>query len=177
MIDDTAENKASDEILRRCRAGGSMAMRAGVTNPVGSMPPQKACVVTDLNRWSQPPLYQGDTWTEILEAMDRDGITGEPEPEPASAASGRVMTSRYPGTCSACSGHFSKGTLINYDKHGARGQKASHVDCEAADTAGDSGLVYVEGESRPFVRTRHGLRGGYEHTGVRCEDAPCCGCC
>ncbi len=41
----------------------------------------------------------------------------------------------------------------------------------------DNGLVTVAGDNRPFARTRNGLRAGYEHTGVRCEDAPCCGCC
>jgi len=39
------------------------------------------------------------------------------------------------------------------------------------------GLVRVKGDNRLFARTRYGLRAGYEHTGHRCEDAPCCGCC
>jgi len=39
------------------------------------------------------------------------------------------------------------------------------------------GLVKVAGDNRWFARTRRGLRAGYEHTGQRCEDAPCCGCC
>ena len=28
-----------------------------------------------------------------------------------------------------------------------------------------------------FVNTKNGPRCGHEHTGRRCEDAPCCGCC
>lgn len=37
---------------------------------------------------------------------------------------------------------------------------------------------YIESsDGRWFARTRYGVRGGYEHTGIRCEDAPCCGCC
>ncbi len=40
-----------------------------------------------------------------------------------------------------------------------------------------SGLVTVPGDHRKFARTQYGLRAGWEHTGIRCEDAPCCGCC
>jgi hypothetical protein len=50
----------------------------------------------------------------------------------------------------------------------------------AEDTSEESredGLVTVPGDNRLFARTRYGLRAGYEHTGHRCEDAPCCGCC
>jgi hypothetical protein len=37
---------------------------------------------------------------------------------------------------------------------------------------------YLDGsDSRWFARTRYGIRCGAENTGMRCEDAPCCGCC
>jgi hypothetical protein len=40
------------------------------------------------------------------------------------------------------------------------------------------GLRTFEGDgSKLFAKTRYGWRAGYEHTGRRCEDAPCCGCC
>lgn len=45
---------------------------------------------------------------------------------------------------------------------------------------GGPGAVSCVG-CRPLatVRTRYGRKvyGGEEHTGRRCEDAPCCGCC
>lgn len=36
---------------------------------------------------------------------------------------------------------------------------------------------YVDGGDRWYAHTRYGVRTGHEYTGVRCEDAPCCGCC
>lgn len=36
---------------------------------------------------------------------------------------------------------------------------------------------YSDTANRMETMTRNGWRGGYEHTGSRCEDAPCCGCC
>lgn len=40
-----------------------------------------------------------------------------------------------------------------------------------------SALFKVEGDSRWFASTEYGPRAGWEHTGIRCEDYPCCGCC
>ena len=71
----------------------------------------------------------------------------------------RVITARYPGRCGECGATFDRGMLINYGGRGA----VSHATC------------------RPLARvsTRYGTRvyAGYENTGRRCEDAPCCGCC
>lgn len=37
---------------------------------------------------------------------------------------------------------------------------------------------YLDGsDGRWFKRTRYGIRAGVENTGIRCIDAPCCGCC
>lgn len=71
----------------------------------------------------------------------------------------RTLTARYPGTCRACGGPIAPGDTIN---HGGRGA-TTHVDCKPV----------------ARVTTRYGSRvyHGYEHTGRRCEDAPCCGCC
>jgi hypothetical protein len=38
-----------------------------------------------------------------------------------------------------------------------------------------TGLTDTDGTA--LTRTKYGLRRGQEHTGRRCEDAPCCGCC
>ena len=71
----------------------------------------------------------------------------------------RVITARRADTCRECSGEIKVGDQINYGGPGA-------ISCATC---------------RPLeaVKTRHGRRvyGGREHTGVRCEDAPCCGCC
>lgn len=114
------------------------------------------------------------------------------------------MESKYAGTCRACSGNFPAGTLIDYDRSGARGRKAQHVDCAAVPVeegapghgpgcygecdglydcsapAGDTG--YGEfGSTKWNNRPTHEIRtsGGtfYQRAGGRCEDAPCCGCC
>ena len=107
------------------------------------------------------------------------------------------MIAKYPGTCGDCRERFLKGALIDFDKHAPKGLRTFHADCNEpayghAEAAADSdeldameaaggrdgdGFVYVKGDNRPFARTRYGLRAGYEHTGRRCEDAPCCGCC
>ena len=83
------------------------------------------------------------------------------------------MQARYRGTCAACGGRFPRGAEITYSR---ATKTARHIACDPDGASGD-GLVYVEGDNRPFARTRYGLRAGYEHTGHRCIDAPCCGCC
>lgn len=52
------------------------------------------------------------------------------------------------------------------------------VGCEAeAAENNPAALFKVVGDNRWFARTEYGVRTGYEHTGMRCEDYPCCGCC
>ena len=99
------------------------------------------------------------------------------------------MTAKYPGTCRRCGARFPKGVTIDFDRTAPKNSRTAHADCsdalrrgyadapEGFDADAGDGLVYVPGDNRPFARTRHGLRAGYEHTGRRCEDAPCCGCC
>ncbi len=91
------------------------------------------------------------------------------------------MRAKFSGTCSDCGSRFSAGTEINFDRSAPKGKRTNHLDCESsqdADYETDCGrLVRVDGDNRLFARTRHGLRAGYENTGRRCEDAPCCGCC
>lgn len=71
----------------------------------------------------------------------------------------RVITAKRDDKCRECGGDIAAGTRINYGGPGA----VTHAGC------------------RPLanVRTRYGRRvyGGYENTGRRCIDAPCCGCC
>lgn len=71
----------------------------------------------------------------------------------------RVITARRADTCRECVKPIAVGELINYGGRDA----VTHKTC------------------RPLaaVRTRYGQRvyGGQSATGVRCEDAPCCGCC
>jgi hypothetical protein len=77
---------------------------------------------------------------------------------------------RYAATCRSCGAALPAGSPADYYGRG----RVYGVECHAR---GDNGLVSVAGDNRVFRRTRHGLRAGYENTGVRCEDAPCCGCC
>jgi hypothetical protein len=73
--------------------------------------------------------------------------------------------------------------LIDYDRSGARGRKAQHVDCENPQTgAADaiSGDFYADSASAGRgvsyeIRTSGGTF--YRNRNGVCEDAPCCGCC
>lgn len=96
------------------------------------------------------------------------------------------MHAKYPGKCGECGGKIAAGSQMDYDRHAPRGLKAFHADCNDTDpnpdTAnrprrGEDGALYFAGDARPVAMTRNGWRHGYEHTGRRCEDAPCCGCC
>lgn len=105
----------------------------------------------------------------------------------------RLQEAKYGGKCVCCEERWRKFEKF-YNVVGERGEnyctgcleyaklnnpgfelEDSTPACEAEDTP--PGLVRVKGDHRLFARTRHGLRAGYEHTGHRCEDAPCCGCC
>ena len=97
----------------------------------------------------------------------------------------REITLRYPGQCYSCGQRMPRGIQA---LHASRG-KVRHVDC--ADENAPASTVTIDGlEVTPIgdglyrtrhgetvARTRHGLRQGYDATGRRCEDAPCCGCC
>ena len=95
----------------------------------------------------------------------------------------RKMESRYAGTCRTCGVRFAAGTMIEYDRTGARGRKAQHIDCDApSNGAGEAIGSYGEyGSTEWNNRPTHEIRtsGGtfYQRAGGRCEDAPCCGCC
>jgi hypothetical protein len=71
----------------------------------------------------------------------------------------RVIVAKRDDKCRECGGAIVAGSRINYGGPGA----VTHEDC------------------RPLavVRTRYGSRvyGGVSATGLRCIDAPCCGCC
>ena len=67
----------------------------------------------------------------------------------------RLMVAKFEGKCADCRGIIAKGASINYGGRNA----VTHEDCT------------------PFAATRYGVRRGYEATGSRCIDAPCCGCC
>jgi hypothetical protein len=71
----------------------------------------------------------------------------------------RAMVARFPGQCASCSVPVAVGDPINYGGRGA----VTHRDCVPV----------------AAVRTRYGHRvyQGVAATGVRCIDAPCCGCC
>lgn len=106
------------------------------------------------------------------------------------------MISKYAGTCRACSGNFPAGTLIDYDRRGARGRKVQHVECASVSVEegapGHGPGCYGECDglydcSAPAPATTGYQTGSYEirtsggtfyqNRGGRCEDAPCCGCC
>ena len=93
-----------------------------------------------------------------------------------------VINAKYAGNCASCGERWKKFEKM-VDVVGVRGENYC-PDCLAVakennpehDTD-DDGLVTVPGDNRRFARTANGLRAGFEHTGQRCEDAPCCGCC
>ena len=96
----------------------------------------------------------------------------------------KKMESRFSGKCRACGVRFPAGTLIEYDRTGARGRKAAHVDC--ANPGGTLPVALEEGygdygsaawNNRPTIEIRTSGGTFYQRAGGRCEDAPCCGCC
>ena len=119
----------------------------------------------------------------------------------------KKMESRYAGKCRACGVRFPAGTLIEYDRRGARGRKAAHVDCanpgstppvaleEGSPGHGPGCFGECDGEydctliasanhygstewnNRPTIEIRTSTGTYYQRAGGRCEDAPCCGCC
>lgn len=72
----------------------------------------------------------------------------------------KIITARYADRCRECGADIKPGDEINYGGRNA----VSCVTCRP--------LASVRG-----YRGRPTVRGGYEATGARCEDAPCCGCC
>jgi hypothetical protein len=99
----------------------------------------------------------------------------------------RIITARYPATCADCGASLPKGSRIRYYGRG----KVYGLECHDRDgssSSDDDGAEYSERLSRergrrvdsdgtPLAMTRYGWRRGYEATGIRCMDAPCCGCC
>ena len=111
------------------------------------------------------------------------------------------MESKYAGKCRACNVRFPAGTVIDYDRSGARGRKAQHADCDSplsgppvaleegapghgpgcygeCDGLYDCSAPAIE-SSRATVSYEVRTSGGtfYQNRSGRCEDAPCCGCC
>lgn len=89
----------------------------------------------------------------------------------------RQIISKFPGTCTRCGRPFPTGTPIEYSGKGLTAHLPINCPVVEASAEVEDGLVTVQGDNRVFRKTRYGLRAGYEHTGHRCEDAPCCGCC
>jgi hypothetical protein len=100
------------------------------------------------------------------------------------------MELRYAGTCTA--GHpIAAGERAFYDPvdrsvtcTNLEHAKAAGLTTEkwlGSPTSGGYRTVLTDGyrdvDGARVVNTRRGKRRGYEHTGSRCEDAPCCGCC
>ena len=90
----------------------------------------------------------------------------------------RTMTARYAGTCVECGQRFPAGAEIAW----AGRQQAYHSGCfdgatEQTDYERGKQVERRDTDGTPLARTRYGWRRGYEHTGHRCIDAPCCGCC
>lgn len=96
-----------------------------------------------------------------------------------------MITAKYRGTCRDCGRRIAKGETIDW--HG-RGRGVSCADCagidrEQVDPDLPAGMKRdTDGTPMALVRPYPGARRrewrrGYEHTGIRCEDAPCCGCC
>lgn len=103
---------------------------------------------------------------------------------------GRWMALRYAGTCTGGE-RLAAGARAFYDP-ADRSVTCSNLDhAEAAGltsekwigspTGGSYQRVLTDGrrdiDGAKVVNTRYGRRRGYEWTGSRCEDAPCCGCC
>lgn len=108
----------------------------------------------------------------------------------------RWMDLRYKGSCLVCKKTLMPGVRAFYDPSD-RSVTCTNLPCaEEAGITEDKwvgspvsgnyvrvlsehriGGVRRDTDGAPLAMTRYGLRRGYEHTGVRCEDAPCCGCC
>lgn len=95
-----------------------------------------------------------------------------------------TITAKYPGKCGKCGARIPKGARIEW--HG-RGRGVTCASCAGLD--GGDGAELQDGPRldtdgtpialvRPYPGARRSeWRRGYEATGHRCEDAPCCGCC
>jgi hypothetical protein len=114
----------------------------------------------------------------------------------SSGGGARWMDLRYPGQCSAGGERLDAGARAFYDPSD---RSVTCTNLEHAKLAGLTKDVWKgapgsgqwvetlseirihpglkDTDGTPLARTSHGLRRGYEHTGHRCEDAPCCGCC
>lgn len=112
---------------------------------------------------------------------------------PSSAGPGRWMDLRRPGTCLTCKEEIPAGERAYWDP---RDRATIHHKIACAEPAGLTEQVWKgapgsgafiptfaatrtlrDTDGTALAMTRYGLRRGYEHTGQRCEDAPCCGCC
>ena len=76
-----------------------------------------------------------------------------------------TMIARYAGTCGDCKQRFMAGTMIEYDRGAPKGLKSFHVDCSdpqkgfsARIVRESDALTYYDGDARPFVQTRYGMR-------------------
>lgn len=100
-----------------------------------------------------------------------------------------MRANKYAQQCADCGGRVPKGagTLTKEDGRWL----VRHASCAGVDPEGleiQSKRSRREREQRfdtdgaplAYVSLGYGRKGwrrGYEHTGYRCEDAPCCGCC
>lgn len=93
----------------------------------------------------------------------------------------RTITARYPGICRSCRSAFPAGATIVYAGRGS----TSHPECTGASapTVDDElGRVLAADRraARSGISVTRNYQGdviGYQRSGGRCEDAPCCGCC
>lgn len=97
---------------------------------------------------------------------------------PRTARTPRIVEklAKYSLTCSGC-GERVRACERIVVVQGVRGENYCCRCRSLAEENNPDALIKVEGDNRWFAQTANGLRAGVEHTGVRCEDAPCCGCC
>ncbi len=97
----------------------------------------------------------------------------------------RTIRLRYPARCADCGAELPQGAKAKY--YGPR--RVYGIGCHANGNgeADDDGLPAgmrrdTDGTPMALVYPYQGARRpewrrGYSATGIRCEDAPCCGCC
>ena len=89
-------------------------------------------------------------------------------------------SAKYFTTCCGCGEQVRTcESYLQVMKNGkaVRGERYCVNCAELAADNNPGSLFQVPGDNRWFISTPNGPRAGAEHTGVVCEDAPCCGCC
>ena len=67
----SADRDAETAVLAICRKRRSWAMRQAPSNPLPGKAWRTRFRVVDVARWGQDPVAEGDTWADVLAALQR----------------------------------------------------------------------------------------------------------